>query len=396
MTALAPEVTAPFALVLMACTTSGHSFGGSPTGDTEPSFSQQPGSQSISSNPSTGSDAALPSPSATSAGPLPELPGVPFISNPAFPDCVHPGVNKDCRDGWCRIPAGCYVYGSPEDELDRAKYDERQARVTLTRDFEIQATEVTQEAWLETGWPVPSVLEDSSISHCTAPECPVNRTSWYWALRYANWLSEQRGLEACFEMFECKEATEDWLDFACKVELRADTIYDCHGYRLPTSGEWEYAARAGTTTSYYSGPMRSTSRSGSCDFNPELARVAWYCANVPNGGTPRQMEQPVGLLEPNAWGLYDVLGNANEWVMDHLAGVSWADPYPDPEGELVDTRSGVARNCAFFGWNTLCRVAQRLTANRASRFAGFRLARTLGPGTPPTLADVREPPETAR
>jgi formylglycine-generating enzyme required for sulfatase activity len=329
-------------------------------------------------------------------GPLPKPPEVPFISNPAFADCVHPGVKRDCQDGWCRIPAGCYVYGSPEDEVLRAKYDERQSRVTLTRDFEIQSTEVTQGAWLETGWPVPPVLEDVSISHCTAAECPVNRISWYWAMRYANWLSEQRGLEPCVEMSNCQEPNRESVDFSCDVTLRAASVYECEGYRLPTSAEWEYAARAGTISEFYSGAMRRTGTEDYCEFDPNLARVAWYCGNVPNALTPQQMEQPVGLLEPNAWGLYDALGNANEWVLDHFGGVSWGDPYPDPEAEFVDSGSGMTRNCPFYGGSTMCRAAARLSAPRAARLAGFRLARTLGPGAPPTLADLRATSESAR
>lgn len=328
--------------------------------------------------------------------PLQPPPTLPFISNQQFADCVHPGVREDCNNGWCRIPAGCYVYGSPEDEIGRARYDERQTRVTLTRDFEIQQTEVTQAAWLETGWSVPPVPEDVSISHCEAPECPVNRTTWYWALRYANWLSERNGLPSCFELSNCQEPSTEWEkahDFTCDVALNAPSIYECEGYRLPTSAEWEYAARAGTTTPYYSGHIKTDFPSiKDCNLDPNLARIAWYCANVPNAGTPARSEQPVGLLEPNAWGLFDTLGNAPEWVMDTYGGVSWIDPYVDPEAQLESVVHGTSRNCPFFSTATGCRVSIKLPAHRAERWAGFRLARTLGPGTLPTLADI---PETA-
>ena len=52
-------------------------------------------------------------------------------------DCIHPPVEADCQGGWCRIPAGCYMNGSPEDEICRGKYSEDLTQVTLTRGFVI-------------------------------------------------------------------------------------------------------------------------------------------------------------------------------------------------------------------------------------------------------------------
>lgn len=127
-----------------------------------------------------------------------------------------------------------------------------------------------------------------------------------------------------------------------------------------------------------------------CNPDPNLVRVAWFCASVPNAGTPQISEQPVALLEPNAWGLHETLGNAMEWVMDSYGGVSWLDPYIDPEPQLDNVVHGTTRNCPFYATATVCRTAQKLPAHRASRWAGFRLARTLGPGTLPTVADIPE------
>jgi formylglycine-generating enzyme required for sulfatase activity len=104
-------------------------------------------------------------------------------------------------------------------------------------------------------------------------------------------------------------------------------VYECEGYRLPTDAEWEYAARAGTTTAFYSGDIRAMGDplDLECFSDPNLERVAWYCYNADD------VTRPVMSLEPNAWGLYDSLGNAYEWVNDESDGapaISEVDPVP--------------------------------------------------------------------
>lgn len=317
--------------------------------------------------------------------PLPPPPSTPFISNSKFPNCVHPGVVENCEDGWCRIPAGCFVYGSPETEYARARYDELQASVPLSHDFEIQQTEVTREAWLETGWEIPFIPPADTIAPCEDPTCPINRLSWFRVAQYANWLSARRGLDPCYSVACGDEPVVPGVfDFECTVEVTAPSVYECAGYRLPTSAEWEYAARAGTTTAYYSGDM--TTQTEGCQPEPNLARVAWYCSNVPKDPLPTEHE--VALLEPNAWGLYDVLGNAAEWVSDDFGGVGWLDPYPDPEGQVTNVIQGTMRGGPFYADQRICRIAMKLPVLRRARNAGFRLARTLGVGAPPTLNDV--------
>jgi formylglycine-generating enzyme required for sulfatase activity len=95
-------------------------------------------------------------------------------------------------------------------------------------------------------------------------------------------------------------------DFLARLNAKKDGAK----YRLPTEAEWEYAARAGTT-----GPLKS------------LDDVAWYGANSDDE------THPVGTKKPNAWGLYDMLGNVREWVEDVFTRDSYSSsPASDPTG----------------------------------------------------------------
>lgn len=316
-------------------------------------------------------------------GPLPNPPEQSFTSNPRFPSCIHPGVSEKCSQGWCRIPAGCFIFGSPPDEIGRAALQEDQAAVTLSHDFEIGRTEVTIAEWQSAALAdVPNErIGRNGSGPCTDAHCPVKNVTWYQALQYANWLSAERGLDPCYRVFDC----EDLGDGFCNVEVVGGSVYECTGYRLPTSAEWEYAARAGTTTAFYSGPISSFPRNDWCNWDPNLVRVAWYCANVPS-----MQEQPVAQLLSNSWGLHDMLGNVAEWAWDRSRGIAMPNPSTDPEGELSHEGSATSQNCLVNGTHDFCRAADRLPVSRNHPFAGFRLVRTLGVGTLPTIDDVPE------
>lgn len=90
-------------------------------------------------------------------------------------------------------------------------------------------------------------------------------------------------------------------------------------YRLPTEAEWEYAARAGSESAYFFG-----------DDPDLLDEYAWYAAN--SGGTT----QTVGQKKPNPWGLYDILGNVNEWTMDHYEADAYKSRKASPASNPVN------------------------------------------------------------
>jgi formylglycine-generating enzyme required for sulfatase activity len=194
------------------------------------------------------------------------------------------------------------------------------------------------------------------------PDSPQVAVSWYDAARYCNWLSARAGI-----------AKEQWvypevIDPEHGIELPPDYLRRT-GYRLPTEAEWEFAARAGTTTSWYFG-----------DDVALLPKYGWY-----DGNTRREEIHPVGQLPPNPWGLYDMAGNVWEWTFDRRL------PYPaqgvtdDLEDSVLTVSNDVARTrrggSFAYEWFTT-RSAHRgdvtYFPNQVRDGVGFRIARTVG------------------
>jgi sulfatase modifying factor 1 len=262
--------------------------------------------------------------------------------------CEAPTVTSSCSAGMCFIPAGCYVMGVPRDELFAGAEDDVEVEVELTHGFMIGQTEVTRQQWLELGLPDPppdwteTGSSDPSVpvpgySLCTEPECPIVWVSFEDALAYANLRSEREGLKPCYLLSDCVRSPGAHL--RChSVRVDAKSPYECQGYRLPTEAEWEYAARAGTHTAYYSGDMNpDPSVSTDCKLDENLDAIGWYCGN--SGGPLGQTAghpHPVAQKRANAWGLFDVSGNAYEWTNDLV------NPFGYGQGPLVDPVGGVS------------------------------------------------------
>ncbi|RCG28991.1 formylglycine-generating enzyme family protein [Sphaerisporangium album] len=114
------------------------------------------------------------------------------------------------------------------------------------------------------------------------PRTPVTDVSWKEAVRFCNLLSQRTGLDSCYSPGD----DPDGQDVVCD--------WGAGGYRLPSEAEWEYACRAGTSGVRYG----------------ELDEIAWYREN--SGGEVHD----VATKAPNAWGLYDMIGNVWEWCWD--------------------------------------------------------------------------------
>jgi len=267
--------------------------------------------------------------------------------------------------------------GSPDDEPGRED-NETQHDVTITYDFYIQTTEVTQRQWRDLMGNNPSLF-----SAC-GDDCPVEMVTWYDALVYCNALSQAAELEECYTMADC--VGEPGRGMEC-----ADVSFaglHCQGYRLPTEAEWEYAARAGSVTTTYNGPLTDSHRPYASD---SLETIAWYVANStvdydnPESCAhwlqdPRLSQScgthPVAEKEPNSWGLYDMLGNVWEWVYDS------ENPYPiepieDPVPISHDGPRILRGGCWMSrAWHVRSALRYPKVPNERTSAIGFRPVRT--------------------
>jgi formylglycine-generating enzyme required for sulfatase activity len=254
---------------------------------------------------------------------------------------------------WVTIPAGTFTMGSPVEELCRNS-DETQHVVTLTNAFEIMTTEVTQGQFSTLLGYNPSYFSSCGQS------CPVERVSWHEAVNYCNQLSILAGKTACYS------CTGDQSLVSCSATTSEGNIPSCTGYRLPTEAEWEYAYRAGTTTSLYNGDLVA------CDGTDSTASlISWYQAV--SGGTTH----PVGQLAPNNRGLYDMPGNVFEWCLDWYQTSLGGNPVQNPI--VVSGSNRVIRGTSWEYGVRHSRAANRSYAGPANRSddVGFRCVRTL-------------------
>jgi len=274
-------------------------------------------------------------------------------------------VHYGDRAGWIEVAAVAFAMGSPEDEVGHDDVEDLHS-VVLTHDYVIAASEVTWQRFFDVlGYGT------SRTAECGV-DCPVVDVTWHQAADYANTVSASEGRSPCYT---CTNPGIEEVD--CELDPTWISAYDCPGYRLPTEAEWEMAARAGATAAFPGGGEVPAGSGSSCDApivlsnGDVLGDFAWYCGNA------EMSSHVVGSLDPNRWGLYDMLGNVAEWTNDAWQGEQALEDATDPwwtGGANVVIRGGSwwdgPEGVRLAGRSGLLRESVEMTL-------GFRLARTL-------------------
>ena len=232
-------------------------------------------------------------------------------------------ADKTVKGNLVLIPAGLFSLGNTGSY--EGEYDEKPpVTIIISKPFYISKYEITQQQYKAVMGNNPSEFKGDNL--------PVEQVSWYDALNFCNALSQSEGLTPCYTINGTKVTSD----------------FEANAYRLPTEAEWEYAAKAGTKTDFYSGKL---TYSGNSPIDPNLDKIAWYSANSSN------TTHPVGQKTPNAFGLYDMSGNVWEWCWDRYAEYPSKETkdYQGPEiGTYRVYRGGGWRNLAWY-----CRSTNR-------------------------------------
>ncbi|HEV8578205.1 MAG TPA: SUMF1/EgtB/PvdO family nonheme iron enzyme [Thermoanaerobaculia bacterium] len=246
-----------------------------------------------------------------------ERPSQARLFTPSDPDCPSPpGLSMS----FVKIPPGTFLMGS-----DDGPADQRPAhRVTITKPFCMGRYEVTQEQWKKVMGKLPRLK-------VMGPDLPAGNISW-----------------------------NDAQDFVDALNRRDPTAH----YSLPTEAQWEYAARAGTEGRFSFGS------------DPDVLSDYANCRSPARSDGYEDLA-PVGSFRKNPWGLYDMYGNASEWVADWL-GPYPASPMSDPVGPATGTER--VRRGGSFEYKVHCDSIWRTGSKPGikSEAYGFRVVREPG------------------
>jgi formylglycine-generating enzyme required for sulfatase activity len=231
------------------------------------------------------------------------------------------------------VSAGEFTMGSPSNEKGRYDNEGPQHKVTIARPFAVSKYAVTFDDWDACvkvgGCPQEGRASDAGWGRGRRP---VIYVSWDDAKAYVAWLSKMAGKP----------------------------------YRLLTEAEWEYAARAGTTTAYY--------------WGDEIGKNNANCNGCGSQWDGRHTA-PVGSFAPNAFGLYDMAGNVWQWVEDCYHDNYNGAPADGSAWQAGDCKSSVVRGGSWDEDPQLLRLAGRNRGSSSLRDdgLGFRVGRTLTP-----------------
>lgn len=262
-----------------------------------------------------------------------------------------------------RIPAGEFRMGSADDDPGGREDERPRHRVRITKPFYLGVYEVTQAEFESVMKINPSTFTRKALLHDAPPEIdaaklPVDGVTWHQAVEFCRKISEMKSEQAAGRF-----------------------------YRLPTEAEWEYACRAGTTTTFHFGDALSSTQANFNGAHPY---------GEAKSGPFLKRTHTVGSYPPNAFGLYDMHGNLHEWCLDRFGRDYYQNsPADDPRGPDKGSRR-VIRGGDWYSDARDCRSAFRYADVPAGKFyaLGMRVVCELkseGATLDPIIAKAGEP-----
>jgi formylglycine-generating enzyme required for sulfatase activity len=242
-------------------------------------------------------------------------------------------ASRQIPNGFVRINGGTFTMGSASFETGRRGNEGPQRQVTVNSFF-MGMYLVTQKEYEEIIGMNPSKYIGQNL--------PVESVTWFDAIEYCNLRSQREGLTPVYSI---NGKTITW-------------NREANGYRLPTEAEWEYACRAGSTTVFNNGNR----------INDD---TGWYMSNS------GMRTQEVGKKPANAWGLFDMHGNVNEWCWDMYSGGYNRNDTINPIGKSSGS-SRIVRGGNYGSFASFLRSACRHYVGPSVRGSGvgFRIVRS--------------------
>lgn len=266
-------------------------------------------------------------------------------------------------DGYALIPSGSFVMGATSGDSDA-----NAPPVTVSvSDFYLQETETTKAQWDEVrAWGLNNGYTDLAVGGGKASYHPVQMVSWWDVVKWCNARSEKEGLTPCYTV-------------AGDV-MRTGTVaptcnWSANGYRLPSEAEWEKAARGGVSGQRFPwGDTITHSEANyfsSTTYSYDVSPTRGYQPSYATGATPYTSQ--VGSFTANSYGLFDMIGNVEEWCWDWYGGSYYQNGSVDPQGPAT------GNNRVMRGGSHSTQANNARSSNRT----------TNPPGTPSSGAGLR-------